>query len=108
MSEPARDEWVSLEESVSADLLKAEVEAWAERIGVVPHRVTVRPMKHKWGSCSTKGNLTFDTELLRQPAAFRRRVIVEELLHLQIPHHGKLFKSLLRAHLGAEGQALKE
>jgi hypothetical protein len=31
---------------------------------------------------------------------FRRRVIVEELVHLKVPNHGKLFRSLLRAYLG--------
>jgi len=27
-------------------------------------------------------------------------VIVHELLHFVVPHHGKLWKSLMRAHLG--------
>ncbi len=30
---------------------------------------------------------------------------VEELLHLKVPNHGKLFKSLLRAYLGGDGMA---
>ena len=51
-------------------------------------------MKRKWASCSSKGNLTFDTDLLDQPAEFRRKVIVHELLHLKVPNHGKLFKAL--------------
>jgi predicted metal-dependent hydrolase len=41
-------------------------------------------------------------ELLRQPARVRRRVIVEELLHLKVPNHGKLFRALLRAYLEEE------
>ena len=64
------------------DVFQAEVEAWAERIGVHPKVVQVRPMKRKWGSCSTAGRVTFDTDLLRQHAEFRKRAIVEELLHL--------------------------
>ncbi len=32
----------------------------------------------------------------------RKRVIVEELLHLKVPNHGKLFKALLKAYLGTE------
>jgi len=27
-------------------------------------------------------------------------VIVHELLHFSVPHHGKLWKALMRAHLG--------
>jgi hypothetical protein len=56
-------------------------------------------MKRKWGSCSTSGRVSFDADLLRQHAEFRKRVIVEELLHLRVPGHGKLFRSLLRAWL---------
>ncbi len=89
----------ALAESVPKEVFKAEVRAWAERIGVQPRQITIRPMKRKWASCSNKGNLTFDTDLLYQPAEFRRQVIVHELLHLKIPHHGKLFRALERSYL---------
>ncbi len=88
-----------LEGMVPRDVFLAEVQAWAKRIGVEPREVHVRPMIRKWGSCSTKRRVTFNVELLQQPAAIRRRVIVEELLHLKVPNHGKLFKSVLRAYL---------
>jgi predicted metal-dependent hydrolase len=88
-----------LEEVVSRDILKAEVDAWAKRIGVEPKEVHIRPMTRKWGSCSTAGRLTFNEELLSEPAEFRRRVIVEELLHLKVQHHGKLFRALLKSYL---------
>lgn len=88
-----------LEESVPLELFKSEVRAWAERIGVTPKSVTIRPLKRKWASCSSKGHLTFDTELLYQTAEVRRRVIVHELLHLKIPNHGALFKALEKAYL---------
>jgi predicted metal-dependent hydrolase len=88
-----------LEESVPLEVFKAEVVAWARRIGVEPKAVAIRPMKRKWASCSSKGNLTFDTALLRQPAEFRRKAIVHELLHLKVPNHGKLFRALERNYL---------
>ena len=74
-------EWKPLEEAVPRDVFQAEVEAWAKCIGVHPRVVQVRPMKRKWGSCSTAGRVSFDTTLLRQHAEFRKRVIAEELLH---------------------------
>ena len=43
--------------------------------------------------------VTFNSELLDQPYRFQEFVIVHELLHLKIPNHGKLFKSLLKAYL---------
>jgi predicted metal-dependent hydrolase len=90
----------ALEESVPEEIFKAEVRIWAERIGVEPKAITLRPMKRKWASCSSKGNLTFDTDLLRQTADFRKQAIVHELLHLKYPNHGKLFRAMERAYLG--------
>lgn len=95
----AKDGWAQLEESVPRELLRAEVAAWVRRIGVEPREVHIRSMSRKWGSCSTAGRVTLDEGLCRQPAEFRREVIVHELLHLKVPNHGKLFKSLLRAYL---------
>jgi predicted metal-dependent hydrolase len=98
-AQPA-EEWQPLEMTVPKEMFKAEVAAWAKRIGVEPKQLHVRPMKNKWGSCSTAGRVTFDTELLAQPSPFRREVIVHELLHMKVPNHGRLFKALLKAYLG--------
>jgi predicted metal-dependent hydrolase len=88
-----------LEESIPQEIFKSEVRSWASRIGVEPNSINLKPMKRKWGSCSTKRNLSFSTDLLYQPADFRRRIIVHELLHLKIPNHGKLFRALEKAYL---------
>ncbi len=91
------ESWEPLEVAIPRDVFLAEVEAWARRMAVRPKSVQLRPMSRKWGSCSTAGRVTFDTSLLHQHAEFRKRVIVEELLHLRVPNHGKLFKALLQA-----------
>ena len=88
-----------LDEPVPADLFKAEVSAWAERLEVEPGEVHITAMTRKWASCSTRGRVTFDTELLAMPEPFRREVIVHELLHLKVPNHGPLFRALLETHL---------
>jgi predicted metal-dependent hydrolase len=95
-------DWTPLEKMIPKDLLRSEVDTWARRIRVEPKEIHVRPMKRKWGSCSTAGRLSFNTELLTAPTKVRKRVIVEELLHLKVPNHGKLFKALLKAYLGKE------
>ena len=99
MSEAHADDFLALEETIPAEIFKAEVNAWAKKIGVEPKEVHLRPMKKKWASCSSKGRLTFNTDLLGEPAAFRREVIAHELLHLKLPNHGRVFRSLLRAYL---------
>ncbi|HUF74644.1 MAG TPA: M48 family metallopeptidase [Longimicrobiales bacterium] len=82
----------------SAAVLKAAVRQWASRIRVTPRRVQVQRMTRKWASCSPAG-VFFSQDLLRQETAFREVVIVHELLHLVIPNHGRLFRSLMKAYL---------
>jgi predicted metal-dependent hydrolase len=100
MNAQVAEEWRPLEDVVTTEVFKAEVAAWAQKIGVEPKQLHIRPMRRKWGSCSTNGRVTFDTDLLTQSAEFRKEVIVHELLHLKVPNHSTLFRALLRAHLG--------
>jgi predicted metal-dependent hydrolase len=86
--------------AVSKEAFKAEVLGWAVRMKVEPAEVHVRPMPRKWGSCSTRGRVSFSDDLLLESTEFREQIIVHELLHLKVPNHGQLFRSLLRAYLG--------
>ena len=79
---------------------KTRVQEWAAKLGVKTHSLAVRPMHNKWASCSTAGNLNFNSELLEFEREIGDYVIVHELLHFSVPNHGKLWKSLMRAHLG--------
>ncbi len=79
---------------------KARVLAWAAKLDVKASVVYVRPMRRKWASCSTAGTLSFNDELLGMDAALGDYVIVHELLHFSVPNHGKLWRSLMRVHLG--------
>lgn len=56
-------------------------------------------MAQKWASCSPSGVVTFSTDLLDESRSFGEAVILHELLHLTVPNHGKLFRSLLRSYM---------
>ncbi len=73
---------------------------WAETFDVKVSSISMRPMRRKWASCSTAGNLSFNDELLQLDRELGEYVIVHELLHFFVPNHGKLWRSLMRAHLG--------
>jgi predicted metal-dependent hydrolase len=79
---------------------KRRVRHWADRLEVKIVWLGVRPMRNKWASCSTAGHLNFNDELLDLDRDLWDYVIVHELLHFFVPNHGKLWKSLMRAHLG--------
>ena len=85
--------------AAAAAEFRSQVAHWAARIRAKPRQVRLQKMRRKWASCSTAGTVSFSLELLAQPAPFREYVIVHELLHLKVPNHGKLFKTLLRAYL---------
>jgi predicted metal-dependent hydrolase len=51
---------------------------------------------------STPTKRSNNEDPLGAPPEFRRRVIVEELLHLKVPNHGKLFKALLKSYLAMD------
>ena len=79
---------------------KDRVHEWAGKLDVKVQSIALRPMKNKWASCSTAGKLNFNAELLEFDRDVADYVIVHELLHFFVPNHGKLWKSLMRAHLG--------
>jgi predicted metal-dependent hydrolase len=83
---------------------KARVLEWARKLEVKANAIYIRPMCRKWASCSTGGTLSFNDELIVMDRELGDYVIVHELLHFSVPNHGKLWKSLMRAHLGNHEQ----
>ena len=79
---------------------RSRVLEWARKLEVRAHAIYIRPMRRKWASCSTAGTLSFNDELLCMDTKLGDYVIVHELLHFSVPNHGKLWRMLMRAHLG--------
>jgi predicted metal-dependent hydrolase len=66
------------------------------KLGVVKPEVRFRRMKRRWGSCSQKGVIMLNTELVKTPIHCINYVIVHELCHLKHLKHNKEFYNLLR------------
>lgn len=79
---------------------KRAVYDYAVKMKIKVKSLALRPMANKWASCSTDGNLNFNKELLDLDKELGEYVIVHELLHFNVPNHGKLWKSLMTAYLG--------
>ena len=84
----------------SREEFKSRILEWADKLDVKATAIYIRPMRRKWASCSTAGTLSFNDELVSMACELGDYVIVHELLHFSVPNHGKLWKSLMRAHLG--------
>jgi predicted metal-dependent hydrolase len=80
---------------------KARVREWAKKIDVDVRVISIRAMKNKWASFTAASRLLiFNAELLTMDKKLGDYVIVHELLHFSVPNHGRLWKSLMQAHLG--------
>jgi hypothetical protein len=83
----------------SPGMLRQMVREWAARMHVKPGRISIREMFRKWGSCSSKGNISLNTALCRVPRPLAEYVIVHELAHLTEFNHNKGFRALMDVYL---------
>lgn len=74
-------------------LLIAQSEAAA--LGVSYTRLTLRDQRSRWGSCSSKGALSFNWRLVLAPHDVLDYVVVHEVCHLAEHHHGPAFWRLV-------------
>lgn len=60
-----------------------------------PAEFSVRALKRRWGSCSSRGKITISSELIKLDDIYAEYVIIHELCHLRHHNHGKEFYKLL-------------
>ena len=75
--------------------VSALARAEADRLGVSYGRVVVRDQRTRWGSCSSRGTLSFNWRLALAPPDVLDYVVVHELCHLREPNHSPRFWRLV-------------
>lgn len=68
----------------------------AEDLGVPVRRVSVRGQRSRWGSCSGRGTISLNRNLLFLPAEFATWVMAHELVHMSHRNHAPVFWDELR------------
>jgi predicted metal-dependent hydrolase len=58
-------------------------------------KLIIKTMRSRWGSCSNRGVITLNTELIRLPDHLIEYVMIHELCHLKHHNHGSGFYNLL-------------
>ena len=78
-------------------VIPERVRYYAPLVGVTYGRITIRNQRSKWGSCSSKGNLSFNCMLMLAPPEVLDSVIVHELCHIkEMNHSDRFYREVLR------------
>ena len=96
-----------------ADFIKAEAKRriyglafeLAARLGRTPSRVTMRDTRSRWGSCSSRGDLSFSWRLALAPESVLTYVVAHEVAHLAEMNHSPAFWRLVEDLVGDPGAA---
>ena len=64
-----------------------------------PSRITITGARTRFGSCSSKDNLSFSYLLMLYPEAAREYVVVHELAHLSEMNHSKRFYAIIEKYM---------
>lgn len=76
-------------------VLPSRLSELALRYGFVYNRVTIKHNASNWGSCSSKGNINLNLNIVRLPAVLQDYILLHELCHLRHQDHGQAFHLLL-------------
>ena len=72
-------------------ILTERVNWYAARHGFAPGRIRISSARTRWGSCSSRGTLSFTWRLVMAPLEVVDYVVVHELVHLQVKNHSRVF-----------------
>ena len=65
------------------------------KYNVAPAKISIRDMRSRWGSCSRKGNISLNLQLIKLNENCIRQVIIHEMCHLVYFNHQAGFYALM-------------
>ena len=72
-------------------LIRQELDSLSLKYGFSFNNVTVRNQSSRFGSCSSRGNLNFNWQIIFFPPDKFRHILLHELNHLKIKNHSVVF-----------------
>lgn len=79
---------------VFAELLPPIIEKF-KKYNVAPAKISIRDMRSRWGSCSRKGNISLNLQLIKLNENCIRQVMIHEMCHLVYFNHQAGFHALM-------------
>lgn len=90
----SREHYLKHKEQVYT-LCSYKTKYWAEKMWVKYNKISIKKLKTKWWSCSSKKNLNFNYKIIFLPEKEQDYLIVHELSHLIHMNHSKEFWDLV-------------
>lgn len=79
-------------------LLPPLLQRVSTQTGLNYNRVSIRSQKSRWGSCSSRGNISLNDQLLFVPEESVEYLMVHELCHTRHLNHSRAFWNLVQTH----------
>lgn len=78
-------------------VIPQRVAHFAPLVGVTYGNITIRHQRTRWGSCSSRGNLSFNCLLMLAPPEVLDPIVVHELCHRkEMNHSSRFYEEVLR------------
>ncbi len=81
--------------AMARQVLPAKTAHYAKIMGLKYGRITITGAKTRFGSCSSKGNISYSFRLMTYPEEAIDYVVVHELAHLTEMNHSKKFYEII-------------
>jgi len=75
--------------------LEERVKVFAARMRLYPKAVSIRGQSTRWGSCTSRGDISLNMKLMCTPENVIDYVIVHEIAHMAFMNHSKFFWDLV-------------
>ena len=80
--------------TVFSELLPPIIEKF-KKYNVAPAKISIRDMRSRWGSCSRRGNISLNLQLVKLNENCIRQVMIHEMCHLIYFNHQAGFYALM-------------
>jgi len=95
----AREVFIKWYKQQARQVFTRRVEFFAQKHSLTYAKIRLSSAHTRWGSCSSKGTLSFTWRLVMAPMEIIDYVIIHELVHLEIQNHSSTFWKKVQEYL---------